>query len=276
MPRIPSRRLKKAKEERSLRSIFKRFQYDTEHSTDQRFLNSQLRTAVSAGAEPVEIRNLLLRGAEVNCIDSLGYTPLLLALVASDSEYLITTVELLCQFGADVNYSSDLLFRDTPLHFTAALGNDEIIELLFRHKADVHARNHAGYTPLHVAAHNGSEASVTALFLCGADLNCTENYCWYTPLHLAVIGQFETVVKALVLSGARINQADSSNLTPLNRCQSKSIRSILLGALNPGCSSLESSCLAVIRGAVRKVIGIYGFDKLPLPIALRRKLRLKS
>ena len=83
---------------------------------------NQLKFAISA-----------LRGAEVNCIDSLGYTPLLLALAASDSEYLIRTVELLCQFGADVNCSSDLMVRDTPLHFAAALGNDEIIELLFRH-----------------------------------------------------------------------------------------------------------------------------------------------
>ena len=187
---------------------------------------------------------------------------------------LLQTTEMLCEFGANVNYSNDVLFGDTPIHFAAVCNNYELIELLFRHKANIHARNHAGYTPLHVAAQNGNEASVTALFLCGADINSTENYCWYTPLHLAVIGQFETVVKALVLYGAKINQSDNCNLTPIDRCQSRKIRNILIGALHPECLNLESSCLRVIRGIVRRVTGIYGFDNLPLPITLRRKLKL--
>lgn len=255
-------------------SIFKRFKSDAENSTDRGALSSQLRAAVSACAEPKHLRNLLLRGADVNCIDPLGYSPLLLALSASGSERLLQTAEMLCGFGANVNYSNDVLFGDTPIHFAAVRNNYELIELLFRHKANIHARNHAGYTPLHVAAQNGNEASVTALFLCGADINCTENYCWYTPLHLAVIGQFETVVKALVIYGAKINQSDSCNLTAIDRCQSKRIRNILIGALHPECLSLESSCLRVIRGIVRMVGGIYGFDNLPLPITLRRKLKL--
>lgn len=255
-------------------SIFKRFKYNAANSTNRRALSSQLRTAVSACAEPEHLRNLLLRGADVNCIDPLGYSPLLLALSASGSERLLQTTEMLCEFGANVNYSNDVLFGDTPIHFAAVCNNYELIELLFRHKANIHARNHAGYTPLHVAAQNGNEASVTALFLCGADINSTENYCWYTPLHLAVIGQFETVVKALVLYGAKINQSDNCNLTPIDRCQSRKIRNILIGALHPECLNLEASCLRVIRGIVRRVTGIYGFDNLPLPITLRRKLKL--
>ena len=256
-------------------SIFKRFKYDAEHSTDQRLLDSQLRTCINSNAHPGNIHKLLLRGADVNCVDSLGYTPLLLALTAPPSKHLLGTVELLCEFGANVNYSSSVFFRDTPLHFAAAINNYELTELLFLYKGDVHARNHAGYTPFHIAAQSGSEASATALFLCGADLNCKENYCGYSPLHLAVIGQFETVVKAIVSFGARIDQLDNCGLTPVDRCHSKEILKILIEARHTECLSLEFSCLAVVRKTVREVVGIHGFDRLPLPFTLKRKLKLK-
>ena len=256
-------------------SIFKRFKYNVEHSKDQRLLDSQLRTAISSNAHPRDIHKLLVRGADVNSVDSLDYTPLLLALTAAPSKHLLGTVELLCEFGANANYSSSVFFRDTPLHFAAALNNYELTEMLFLYKGDVHARNHAGYTPLHKAAQTGSEASATALFLCGADLNCKENYCGYTPLHLAVIGQFDTVVKAIVSFGARIDQLDNCGLTPIDRCHSKKSLEILIEALHPECLSLEFSCLAVIRQTVREVVGINGFDILPLPFTLKRKLKLK-
>lgn len=257
-------------------SIFKRFKYDVAHSNDQKLLNSQLRTALRSSAPPTHIQNLLLRGADVNCVDSLDYSPLLLALTASLSENMLDTVQLLCEFGANVNYSSGVFFGETPLHFAATLNDFALIELLFRYNANVHARNHAGYTPLHVAAQNGNEASATALFLCGADLNAKEVYCGYTPLHLAVIGQFEHVVKAIVSFGARINQSDDCGLTAVDRCNSKDIREFLIGALQPGLLSLESVCLSVIREIIRRTTGFCGFDDLPLPFTLKRKLKLEN
>ena len=246
-----------------------------QHSTDQTLLNSQLRTAISSHAPITHIRNLLLRGADANCVDSLDYTPLFLALTASPSEHLLDIVQLLCEFGANVNYSSNVFFGDTPLHFAATLNNPGVIEQLFRYNADVHARNHAGYTPLHVAAQNGNEASATAMFLCGADLDSKENYCGYTPLHLAVIGQFKDVVKAVVSLGAKINQSDNTGLTPIDRCDSKDIREFLIKALHPELLKLESACLAIIREKVRGVAGISGFDDLPLPFTLKMKLKLR-
>lgn len=257
-------------------SIFKRFKYDATHSSDQGLLNSQLRNALRSNAPPRHIQNLLLRGADVNCVDSLDYTPLLLALTASPSENMLDTVQLLCEFGANVNYSNDVFFGETPLHFAATLNDYALIELLFLYNANVHARNHAGYTPLHVAAQNGNEASATALFLCGADLNAQETYCGYTPLHLAVIGDFEHVVKETVSFGARINQSDNCGLTAIDRCNSKKIREFLIAALHPGVLSLESVCLSVVREKIRKTSGLCGFDALPLPFTLKRKLKLNN
>ena len=256
-------------------SIFKRLKYDVLHSTDQRLLDSQLRTAISSSAPARHIYNLLLRGADANCVDSLGYSPLLLALKAHSSEYLLDTVRILCEFGANANYRSNVFYGDSPLHFAAALNNYELIEQLYHFNADVHTRNHAGYTSLHVAAQNGNEVSVAALFLCGADLDSKENYCGYTPLHLAVIGQFQDVVTSLVSLGASINQTDNCGLTPIDRSTSEVIRALLVRALQPNVSSLESRCLAIIREKVRNVAGINGFDNLPLPLTLKKKLQLR-
>lgn len=189
---------------------------------------------------------------------------------------MLDTVQLLCEFGANVNYSSAVFFGETPLHFAATLNNYALIELLFSYNANVHARNHAGYTPLHVAAQNGNEASATALYLCGADLNAKEIYCGYTPLHLAVIGQYEHVVKAIVSFGSIINQSDDCGLTAIARCNSKEIREFLIGALHPGLSSLQSVCLSVVRENVRRTAGLCGFDNLPLPFTLKRKLKLDN
>lgn len=189
---------------------------------------------------------------------------------------MLDTVEILCEFGANVNYSSGVFFGETPLHFAATLNNYALIGLLFRYNANVHARNHAGYTPLHVAAQNGNEASATALFLCGADLNAKEIYCGYSPLHLAIIGQFEHVVKVIVSFGAKINQSDDCGLTGFDRCSSKEIREFLLAALRPGVSSLETVCLSVIRERIRRISGVCGFDSLPLPFTLKRKLKLEN
>lgn len=257
-------------------SIFKRFKYDVAHSTDQELLNSQLRNALRSSAPPTYIQNLLLRGADVNCVDSLDYTPLLLALTASPSENMLDTVHLLCEFGANVNYSNGVFFGETPLHFAATLNDYALIELLFRYNANVHARNHAGYTPLHVAAQSGNEASATALFLCGADLNVQETYCGYTPLHLAVIGQFEHVVRATVSLGARISQSDNCGLTAIDRCNSRDTREFLVGALHPEMSSLQSVCLSIVREKTRKSSGVCGFDDLPLPFTMKRRLKLQN
>lgn len=271
---MPRTREKFTKEQ-GLQSIFKRFKYNLVHSTNQELLDSQLRTALRSGAPPKHVHSLLLRGADVNGVDSLDYSPLLLALTTSRAENMLDIAELLCEFGANVNYSSGVFFGETPLHFAAMHNDYALIELLVRHNANTHAQNFAGYTPLHFAAQNGNEASATALFLSGADLNTREMYCGYTPLHLAVIGQFEHTVKAMVFLGAKINQSDYCGLTAMDRCKSKEIRKFLLASKCPRMSSLESDCLSVKRERIRKTSRIRGFDSLPLPFTLKRKLKLE-
>ena len=99
----------------------------------------------------------------------MGYTPLLLALNAPSALNNLDVIQLLCELGANVNYASDVFYDHTVLHSAAALDISVIIEMLCRYNANVNAPNYRGYTPIHVEAEQGNEASVRTLFLCGAD-----------------------------------------------------------------------------------------------------------
>jgi ankyrin repeat protein len=43
----------------------------------------------------------------------------------------------------------------TPLHFAAAYGHQNVVELLLASKADVNAKDNNGWTPAHTAAAYG-------------------------------------------------------------------------------------------------------------------------
>jgi len=59
-------------------------------------------------------------------------------------------VKLLVEMGADVNDNANNL-RVTPLHLAAGSGHKDVVELLLLNRANVHAKNKFGQTPLVVA-----------------------------------------------------------------------------------------------------------------------------
>ncbi len=88
-----------------------------------------------------DIEKLISRGAEVNCKDINGNTPLHFA--ASSSKEVVA---LLIAKGAEVNAREN--DQSTPLHNAAGMGRAEIVKLLLAAGADINARNKKGWTPL--------------------------------------------------------------------------------------------------------------------------------
>ena len=67
----------------------------------------------------------------------------------------------------DLNFESS--GKMTPLHTAMAYGRVEMVESLLSRKADIHAQNSLGFTPLVSAVHNGHEQCVQLGLLAGSN-----------------------------------------------------------------------------------------------------------
>jgi ankyrin repeat protein len=75
---------------------------------------------------------------------------------------------MLLEAGANPNVVSESLY-ETPMHEAAMRSVPSVIELLASAHAVLEARNHEGFTPLHIAAAIGNGANVAALLAASAD-----------------------------------------------------------------------------------------------------------
>jgi len=74
-----------------------------------------------------------------------------------------------------VDPSSRDRFGNTPLHWAAAYGPEELVKSLLDMRADPNVRNSDGVTPLHWAAWSGRADNVRALLKAGADPNARDD-----------------------------------------------------------------------------------------------------
>ena len=167
------------------------------------------------------IKAFLLKGNDVDTIDSCGFTMLYEAACGDD----VNVVSLLLKQGANVNFR----YRDTgcgneyhngttPLHNAVKCGNEEIVKLLISYGADVNAVNSQGETPL-MQASSGSSKLVEILLDNGADLNkrvSSGSSEGATLLHSAAQAGNYDLIKSLLSKGFNINAKDNKGYTPLH------------------------------------------------------------
>ena len=137
------------------------------------------------------LRTILDCGADVNLIDSNGWT----ALHHSADKGDINMAQILLEAGADVNSYSNA--RRTPLHLAAASNHTDMVKLLIENGADKEFESEDKCTPLHYAAKRGNLECVKELLKSNAII-CRQDIRLWTPLHYAAYNGHKNVVSYLL------------------------------------------------------------------------------
>nr|BAN21431.1 unkown protein [Riptortus pedestris] len=141
---------------------------------------------------------------DINCKSYTSKTPLYIAI----SNGFTSLVDLLLKRGAIC----------TNDEFRAAVKRDdiEILNVLRGNNAlDLNTKDDALETPLHWAAADGKEASLSWLLDCGLDINAQNKFGW-TPLHFPAYDGNLNIAMILVSRGAEINRRTKVGFTPLS------------------------------------------------------------
>lgn len=226
-------------------------------------------TATRAGT-PEILRCLLQRGCNANQHPELpishktpvkveGASALHFACEAPDSE----KVRLLLSYSADPNAEDRKCER--PLHLAVRCKaavcevQREIVDLLCKCGANVHAPNKKQCSPLYLAALYGCDAKVELLLHYGAKVGSGSGRdCKYgSALHIAAYKNHLNMAALLIRNGAKINYVNTAGYTPLQLniiTHSKSEIAPLLvyhGARLDVCdrsgTTLMASCISRLR-----------------------------
>ena len=165
---------------------------------------------------------LLALFALVGCTDAPAAqdSPLLSAVLARDT----AEVHRLAAVGTDLNGPDEN--GRTPLSWAVSRESGDVVALLLRLGADPAAADHAGVTPLHLAADTTTAA---ALLAHGAGLEARDAV-GKTPLWVAAVDGHAEVAAFLVRRGANARTRDGTGASPLHWSRWPAAAAVLLNA----------------------------------------------
>jgi ankyrin repeat protein len=134
-------------------------------------------------------------------------------LFEASKENNVSEVSRLLSVGADVNAKDHCGY--TPLHKACSKGRLQAVIELLEYGADIDATNNAAWTALHCACYNGHVAVGNELLSRGANIEAKSNQ-GNTPLHYAAMEGHLSVVKALRAVGANLLAVNNFGLLPIH------------------------------------------------------------
>lgn len=135
----------------------------------QKTLNKKILSAAVSATKAKEIHDLVKLGADVNCTNDWGMSPIMLA---AQYNTHVVVLKALIREGADIN-AVEPKYKSNALHLAAnKCSNPKVVEALIDAGADVNARNYLGETPLIMAVQSNENTRIfSQLLACGADVN---------------------------------------------------------------------------------------------------------
>jgi ankyrin len=103
--------------------------------------------------------------ADINHVDSSGFTPLFRAAMKEQKSFIL----FMLKNGADPNIQTREGF--TPLMAAVESGNVKLVEIFIKHRANPDIQTIHGTTSLHIAAAAGKTEIIKLLIKSGADIN---------------------------------------------------------------------------------------------------------
>ena len=128
-------------------------------------------------------------------------------------------VEYLLDLGLELAVTMGNSFQTTPLHAAALAGNNDVIEILIKHGADVDATTLDGRTALHYACLRGHTRCTKTLLDNRANANAKDNELKRAPLHVAAEFNRTDCIDVLLSDkyDTIVNVTDAHGATALHR-----------------------------------------------------------
>ena len=198
---------------------------------------------------------------ETNQRDSLGRTPLMIACMNGHTDCVKTL------FLSDATHRG-LNFKDnsrlgtcrSALHYAIGSGEDDCVQILLDHGADITGGEQRKYTALHIACEEYQPTLVKMLLGHNADLEATDKE-GTTALHVSCLWGSAECLRVLLEAGANANATDVWSKTGLHYA------SYTPHATSDKCKNL--ACTRLLLDAGTKVDAPDSRDRTPLRLAFR-------
>jgi len=161
------------------------------------------------------VKQALAKGANVDALNTNGWSPLIFAAKAGNAAMVRTLVAK----GADVNRRTSTDVGSTVLCFAVDRGDFSIVAYLLKHGADINGKSRNGTTPLSHTAITGKIEAAKFLLDQGADIELLgqidDKGSSYTPLMSAAYSGHVDLVKLFLAKGAKLDATNNNGDTAL-------------------------------------------------------------
>eukprot|EP00250_Pteridium_aquilinum_P005928 c15943_g2_i1 orf=198-1775(+) len=157
--------------------------------------------------------------------NSLGCSPSGERLVSAARDGDLQEAQALLEFNPRLAKYSTFGVRNSPIHFAAAQGHNEIVSLLLESGVEANVRNYSGQTALMQACRNGHWEVVQTLILFKANINRADYLNGRTALHFAAVNGHARCIRLLFADYFPPQSCLASDLPQLTTEEGSSVRS---------------------------------------------------